>query len=260
MKNLSEEEKQQLINEYVNTSLSITRLCRKYKIRIDDFFILKGKENFNRPKDLRKTKRVIRGRSSCDLKFFKQFTDMSCYWLGFLISKADVYTRSIKIGMPLFDLNHLEKFKRDIQSTYEISTTKLSCEITIKINSILETLEALGLSKESRKFSEDIPEEMMSHFLRGLFDGKGSFDICYNNPLFSVSLPSEEFCEKYQDILMKNCNLAKGKIQADEYSNYYSLIYTGREQVKRIMDYLYKDATVYLDRKYQKFQQHYANL
>lgn len=260
MKNLSEEEKKQLINEYVNTPISLTKLCIKYKIRINDFFILKGKEKFSRVKHPYKPKKVKKGRNSCDLNFFKYFTDISCYWLGFLISKADVYTRSIKIGMPLFDLDHLEKFKRDIQSTYEISTTKLSCEIVIKINSLLETLEALGLSKESRKFSEDIPEEMMSHFLRGLFDGKGSFDICYNNPLFSVSLPSEEFCEKYQEILMKNCNLAKGKIQADEYSSYYSLIYTGKEQVKRIMDYLYKDATIYLDRKYQKFQQHYANL
>lgn len=95
--------------------------------------------------------------------------------------------------------------------------------------------------------------------MRGYFDGDGSISNCglgINRKIIQKSfkiLGTELFISQYKELLKSNCNLNDNKIL--KIKNIYSLSYSGNNAVKRIYDFLYKDATIYLDRKRDKFIQ-----
>ncbi len=93
--------------------------------------------------------------------------------------------------------------------------------------------------------------------MRGYFDGDGSIGVFGKAQNVEFSLVStKEFLIDYQQILIDNCNLKLtklGKRHKDRDSNAYHIKYTGRFSCLRIRDFLYKDATMYLQRKYDKF-------
>jgi hypothetical protein len=92
-----------------------------------------------------------------------------------------------------------------------------------------------------------IKEEYYSSFIKGYFDGDGSiFDEGFN------LLGTENLLKKCQQILMKNCGLSETKIS--KVKNIYSLNYSGKQQLKRIFDFLYQHKGFKLERKYEKFR------
>lgn len=56
---------------------------------------------------------------------------------------------------------------------------------------------------------------------------------------------------------MMRCDLNQTKLDLNPNKTCYSLVYNGNLQVKRITDQLYKDATIYLDRKLDKIRKHF---
>lgn len=105
-----------------------------------------------------------------------------------------------------------------------------------------------------------IPENMLNHFIRGLFDAKGQFDVNENGTAyFSLILPNKRLAEDCQKILMRHCNLEKTPIMNNKQRTRFTINYSG-DSARRIMEYLYTDATVYLDRKYEKFQHLRTNM
>lgn len=95
----------------------------------------------------------------------------------------------------------------------------------------------------------NIKEKYYSHFIRGYFDGDGSFPSGRHGAGFSL-VGRQGFLEKVRDILIENCKL--NKVGVYKRVNIYTLNYGGQIQMKRITDYLYKDATIFLQRKYDK--------
>jgi intein/homing endonuclease len=109
----------------------------------------------------------------------------------------------------------------------------------------------------NKSLTYDLPEwiidhPLLNHFIRGYVDGDGSFwissDVDKNNLTFSLR-GTVPFLEKIKMILEKNCNLeteAKPKMsvgigQFSVHSN---------KMVSRIVNYLYRDATIFLPRKH----------
>ena len=95
--------------------------------------------------------------------------------------------------------------------------------------------------------------------MRGYFDGDGclSKDSKRNRYMFSV-LGTLEFISSYQKILVDicGCNVTKlGQRHPDRCNNNYTMTYGGKQSINNILDFLYKDATVFLDRKYIKYLQ-----
>lgn len=106
---------------------------------------------------------------------------------------------------------------------------------------------------------EQVPSYLHNHFIRGYFDGDGCISVRKTNTkhIAAFSLEGNEtFITNVQKILAKNCflNLTKMYYRHPEKKTSISLKYYGRKQVKKICLYLYKNANIYLDRKFQKFQ------
>ena len=250
MKILSEEFKDIIINDYQATDLSIIEVCNKHKIKISDFFTIKFERKFKyketqiprkdkikkvEKKKVVKNKQKLENEQIFNAQFFKNIdSEQTVYWAGFIMGGE--YINPIKIRTSLTDISHLEMFKHLIGFNYKTETCKRSCYIKINHPKTIADL--------SKYDFKSIPQELLHHFIRGIYDACGNISLSEDSVNFWVSIPNGDLCEEFQKILIENCGLNKTKI------SFNKVAYTGSVQVERIMRYLYKNATVYLQRKY----------
>lgn len=257
--------RENFINEYSNTDITIVDICKKYNISTMIFYTLKKKINLQKNVERAYIK-------ECNSNFFEKLDhEKNCYWAGFILGDGHITDYSVKIRLSIKDYDHLVKFKDDIECDYEITTgvtyTKLGneskfCNISVSRKKICKDLTNKGISKNKSYVCclPIISDDLMHHFIRGLFDADGSFSIYKNNARFSMYSSTKYILFQIQKVLIEKCKLNITKIIKLKNNQCYSLTYGGNTQVKKIMLYLYKDAMIKLDRKYELFINHYKSL
>ena len=210
-------------------------------------------------------------------QFFKTInTTRKAYWLGFILGDGNVYSGThshLLIKLQHRDENHLQKFLKDINATYPIRQVRagagsfapnnLYSQIQINGKKIVTDLIKYGIvPRKSLKtyFPKQIQEKFKRHFIRGVFDADGCFHTrpSQGNGFVSVVAftGNKILLLEIQKILIQKCKLNKTQLIEAPEGTSWRLSYSGSLQTKRILDYLYKGSTVYLDRKYQ----HYYNV
>lgn len=206
--------------------------------------------------------------------FFKKInSEESAYFLGFLYADGCVQTKNnayvISLKLKSDDQIIIEKF-RDIMSPsspIKITTNKGSPNIysyfRINQKEICEQLILHGcLPNKSLilEFPTTISDELIKHFLRGYSDGDGCI---YNNHFKNKKtvntiwkiVSTKQFCQQTSQILKKelgvNCSQSLSSPQTNNITT--TLTVGGNLQVKKVLDWLYQDATIYLPRKYNKY-------
>ena len=199
-----------------------------------------------------------------DRNVFKTIdTEEKAYWLGFLYADGYVNDRSIELTLQELDYDHLVKFRKfigdeSIQISYKESVK--AYRIYIGCKEIAHDLINLGCVQAKSYVLEfptleQVPEYLIHHFMRGYFDGDGSITNNHNQLSFQV-LGTNNFLDNYEKYLLENIDREKpnkryhDKRHSDDT---YFIGYYGNKQVKKIFDYLYKDATIYMERKFNKF-------
>lgn len=174
----------------------------------------------------------------------------------------------------------MQKFTNDLQSNYPIHFYKIcgfgktiervEARVFITNNHMIKKLyEEYGIipRREFPKYLLSIiPQELIKFFILGLFDGDGSFSAysgTYGDKLNVTFGGCEELLAFINAFLVKNniINVARNFSQRrkpqqrhkGKDGNWRSLPYAGIPQGMKILDYLYKDSPIYLDRKYQKY-------
>lgn len=107
----------------------------------------------------------------------------------------------------------------------------------------------------------NIREDLLSHFIRGYFDGDGCVAKGKRDTNFILTITStNSFCEKLKEIVENNVGI-NGHIYDASNHNGITKVFTttGRMQVKTLLDWLYKDADMYLERKYNRYIQYFYN-
>ena len=141
------------------------------------------------------------------------------------------------------------KNKRSGKTDNEIS------RIEFHSKKLIQDLNKLNI-KERKTFNATFPninKEFYNHFIRGYFDGDGSISIDkFGNSSFSLA-GTLNILEKIQEILIKECNLNKIKIYSKGKIGF--LQYGGNTQVPKIGNWLYKNSTIFLKRKKEKFNE-----
>lgn len=213
-----------------------------------------------------------------DTSFFDKIdTEEKAYILGILY--ADGYNSesrgNVSISLTQNDREILEKINNCLESNRPIRTqivksslynTQPYCELTFYNKHFSERLAIIGCPQKKShilKFPSFsiVPEYLIHHFIRGYFDGDGSVSFINKNKNSNIKIAvasitsTEDFClwiKGYcEEILKINTYLSCRFPQRN--NNTKTLQFGGIRQVKEFLDFIYKDATIYLERKFNKY-------
>ena len=197
-------------------------------------------------------------------RFFQNIdTEEKAYWLGFLYADGCITDRSIRVELTLTDLKHLEKFRDTVKyykaKFYYRSDGIQSVLYAINSKVMIRDLERLGCTSRKSltiRFPSEsfVPCTLIHHFMRGYFDGNGCINVAVRTRS-SVSITSNiEFLDGYQTVLNEGIHKTTTvKIQETHSKGIGVLMLGGNQQVLKVYDFLYEDATIFLDRKREKF-------
>lgn len=211
------------------------------------------------------------------------------YWLGFIWSDGYLGYRirennkeeyNLKISLCKTDYDHLDKFNKCIDGKYKVKFYKSSssyindCEearlfITNKhMGEVLRNKYGIVPRRSNcENVIKNIPDNFKSDFIRGIVDADGSFSyytvtqnehIC-NKYIFQIC-GSESLLRYIEQVFMDNGlidsmkrKLYKRHKEESKDLNCFTLMLSGRHNVISVLDFLYKDSSIYLDRKYDKY-------
>lgn len=212
--------------------------------------------------------------------FEKIENEKDAYYLGILLSDG-----CASISKNKSKSVHLELNKEDSKTVYDFkSYLGVSNNIQKKEKTVAISIGGARLFDNLQKYScvprkslilefpKNINPNLYCHLIRGYFDGDG----CISKILFnrkSRSKTSQEYFQrsKWQvdfsgtfDFLSEiqkiiNVNGVLYKVNKNNDKNTFRLIYTHNIKVKKVLEFMYSSATVYMDRKYNKFQEFYYN-
>ena len=218
-------------------------------------------------------------------------TDEKAYWLGFLWSDGYVCKRN-RNGNDAYELNvrlmesdssHLEKLKKCLDSSHEIkfvkghsrfienyTYSKLYISNKHLCSTLYETYGIIPNRYDISKILKHLPKEYEKSFILGVLDADGSFSKYTSHSenknadyiKYRVSFGGSEmllrFIEShlYERRLIENKNHMLYKRHKDDGKDghFLSLDFTGRIQCNNILNYLYDNQNMYLDRKYEKYK------
>lgn len=243
---------------YMNTNKSVKEVSNDFGLSHTSVLYRLKKEGIDT-----KTRRKF----SIDDNFFEEIDNQyKAYSAGFIF--ADGYNNTdngrISISIVAEDSDVLEKINsccnnENTIKEKEINNGRNQVQTTLSSSQLSNDLENMGCIKNKSLSltypSKHIPYKLNKDFLRGYFDGDGSisFNRKANSYLFSLC-GTKEFLTEVQKILMGECDLRKTKL-TKRGENTYTLNYGGYNQILRIKDFLYKDADIFMNRKFKKWKE-----
>lgn len=221
-------------------------------------------KKFNEWKIKRRNK--IKLKERCNAKYYidAEYFDTidnehKAYWLGFILADGFVNEKEISFCLQKRDENMIRKFVQDLKSTHKIKYNKDDNPyVCIVCKHICDSLLNKGFhnrkswSIDFEKIISFVPKELQNHFIRGMFDGDGCikyYKYDYRKlPQFHFGYTGvKNTCEYLQSLFD-----IKRKMVFDG-NKTYTLVTRDKNKILEIYDYLYKDATIYMDRKFETF-------
>ena len=250
------EVEKQICEDYKNGEGGARYLAKKYgaKTEATIYGILKA-YNIQR-RNLSEARRIVLNYTLDEDCFTTCSTPESCYWLGVMytdgyISKTNSYTNYFGISVQESDIEWLEKFKEFLHYNGGIHHYKVGdigykpgspyVRLLIGNSKVVQDLERFGVVEHKTKKINNLPNiPYLDDFIRGVVDGDGSLRKAY---------PEIRICGNYN--FLKEIGDYLGypyKICPDK--TIYDLVYNVKYS-SILENRLYKNATVFLDRKYQ---------
>ena len=202
------------------------------------------------------------------------------YWLGFLYADGCITRffkneklRSMSLELTLCkeDKNHLNKFLRCLDSNIPIkekhiklnNNDYLAYKVVINCTKMCYDLIKLGCTPQ-KTFSlafpnnDQVPEKYIKDFIRGYFDGDGCIHIRNNGGIELNITGLENMISCINDYLISK-KILRVLPKIYKKGNVYEVFYYGVDSIKEILDHIYNNSNMYLDRKYKKYQDYYKN-
>jgi len=250
---------------YYNQKLSFEKIAKMFGISNDTIDLV-----FKIYKLPKQHRGILIQKYTYNENYFEKIdTPDKAYFLGWCYSDGNNYTNEkysrLSISIQEEDGYILEVFKKYLQSNHDIKSLKRrkphhkdKKALNICSNKISQDLINLGcvpaksLILQFPTFDQ-VPEHLMSHFLRGCFDGDG---CAYVAKKLSVSSASFWGCSYFitglQKFLQNKLNITGSIVKRGKILGF---VVNGRKQAVELLNYLYKDSgDIKLIRKYEKYQ------
>lgn len=199
-------------------------------------------------------------------------TEQKAYILGLLLADGSIYKNKLTLSLSGEDGYMVDRVGSIISvggySIYEYkpkNSINTARRLTVCNKNICESLNKYALWK-NKSLNLNAPvnifEPYIRHFVRGYFDGdghinywmykqskkkeKGAGGMKYNFSITSTFAFCEWIMMIFQSMGVNSCIISnKG--------NSHTLLVSGGIQVQKVLDYMYKNATIYLERKHKKY-------
>lgn len=224
-----------------------------------------------------KSNKEYRTKYSFDHNFFETIdTEEKAYWLGFMYADGNVRKNRNQsvIQIKVNDQEIIEKFIKSINGNMSVSHY---------INWVGKTISAIHLTSD-KMFNDlikqgcipnkslvltfpnkyQIPENLINHFIRGYFDGDGSinygirekYSIRKKQNIKRLNVNAQFIGTKEMLTVINNCVNFNGLEKEKRHdSNTWYIRTNSLSNIKSFYEYLYSNATIYLSRKKQKFEE-----
>lgn len=270
------------IEEYKNTSLhdrSIVKISQKYGINRKTLTKYLKEQNID----------IVQNRngSEFNMDFFDIIdTEEKAYWLGFMYADGYIGASEYSVGINLSikDIDHLKKFNNalnykkglNISETHQFGSsehtnkngdTLYMVSTVIRNKQLWEGLNSKGCVP-NKSLILTFPDEsifkdkkLVYDFIRGYFDGDGTLGLYQHSksrPVLEESLMfvgTKLFLEGVQKYLGSGYLMQKTNCNEKTYRLGYSTA-----KANKAAELMYKNATIYLNRKYDIYINKFAAL
>ncbi len=214
------------------------------------------------------TKGINHREHSLNEEFFEEWTPLMAYWLGYLCADGCVSKDNQMISLSSKDEDVLLNFINDLESDYKIkqnirneksfSPGTIQKYVNInsaKIKNSLINLKFNEFKKGGIELIKLIPDDLFSHWLRGMTDGDGTISIINEKgkqyPTWRLVDPFMNQLEYIGQIISKNVGISNLNVYNSK--TIYVLVAKKKKGIK-IMEYMYKNNVRSMKRKRNKFE------
>lgn len=187
--------------------------------------------------------------------YFKVWSNNMAYILGFLIADGTVAREGQFVSIAQKEDYILENIKKEIGSNQPLYQNKQTGVYILNINSKIVKHDLINIhgvtpNKSNTIKFPHVPDQYLSHFVRGYFDGDGY--INYKQYTVTFVGGSKSFMESLIEIFeVKGFNA-----QLKQQGQNYRVHVRGRKSIKLFSEWIYVKKTpgLYLERKYAIFK------
>lgn len=200
-----------------------------------------------------------------DVDYFETIdTEAKAYYLGLMLTDGNVHKIKrnteqyrIQIALQSQDRDILERFKKELHSSNKIihyqKDKRDECIFGIQSVKMAYDLSKQGITPNKTFIAElnyNIPPDLFRHYIRGIFDGDGT--VYYSNEHLHFGFyGTHKLVTQVQDWLIEQINLTRHKITDKETVSFTT--YQKRKDIENFYNLIYTDASFYLKRKKEKF-------
>jgi len=252
------------IKEYLyDLNTSITGLCKKYDISKNALS--------NRLKN--KKIPIRRRKYNYNESHFHEINyEWKAYWLGFIAADGHIYKskKQLSILLKRTDKNHLYKFANIFGvpvsdgKSFDIRTKKTyyNSRVVLSSKKLVKDVIDKGVTlNKTISLNGDIfgcvTEELLPHFIRGYFDGDGGVSRGHKKEINISFVGTKIFLTKLRDVLIDRVGL--NRVKVTDLNTYAYLLWGGNYQLRHLYYWLYKDASIFLERKEKLFKSVFNN-
>jgi hypothetical protein len=265
------DEEKSIVSMYVDQTMSITKIAKELHTDRDTISRLLCRYNVaQRPLGSHLRKYNI------NENYFDNIdAEDKAYFLGLLCADGCNHIgkrKFVDIALQEEDKALLDEFSKKLYGVSNLyflakrkENHKNQWKLSMHSKNISDKLYSVGcISRKSLTLTFPIfltEPELQRHFIRGYFDGDGSISSCPrkgkpNSLDWDWSIVStNDFCGSVIDIVTTTLNIYCTKRLSDPKINNitHKMEISGSNQILKIMEWLYKDATIFLIRKHNKY-------
>jgi hypothetical protein len=211
-------------------------------------------------------------RYAVDEAFFDAInTEEKAYWLGFLTADGTIRENVIMLLLQERDIGHLNKFTSSLRSKHPITRRDNTLEgevyhcaqVSIGSTHLVTALKRLGVAERKSltvRPCEYVPDHLLSHYWRGIFDGDGWITRkgsgLFGARQWMVGLVGNREIVSGFETFVQRCLDWKARVEPDKPgSRIFKVRYSGVALPQAVLHVLYADATIFLERKYDSMRE-----
>ena len=253
----------EILENYINKELSYKEIAKIYNVNEKTIKINAKKYGLT-------SKIVWQGarKHKFNERYFENIdSEEKAYWLGFIAADGCVYKNKqsyrLQINLKGSDIDHLKKFQKAICSDYKITEKKVgkaqsnTCQLKINSTKMCNDLIKNNIIERKSIIFEPpiLNKNLMSHFIRGYFDGDGWITSYkrkdsngYRNEVGIIG--GKKALNYFIDFLPKGFS----KYEKYKDDKIIQISGTSIKTKSETYNYLYENATIFLDRKKNVFE------